>query len=271
MERSGAVLIPVPYDSTTSFRSGARYGPSAIIDASYGLEDYDLELDLDVSEVGIHTTAAVEPHMGSPAEMVERVRSAVRGYAGQGRLVGVLGGEHSVSIGSVQAQLEVYPGLSVLYMDAHADLRGEYMGTPWGHASGARRIHEMCPVVLVGVRSLCQEERSYIEATALPTFFWPADGWDRPLIQDIVDCLGPDVYISVDLDVLDPSVMSAVGTPEPGGMGWYQVTSLLRAVAESRRVVGFDVAELAPGEGPAACSYTAAKLVYKLVAYATAG
>ena len=271
LERSGAVLIPVPYDSTTSFRSGARYGPSAIIDASYGLEDYDLELDLDVSEMGIHTTAAVEPHMGGPAEMVERVRSAVQGYVGQGRLVGVLGGEHSVSIGSVQAQLEVHPGLSVLYMDAHADLRSEYMGTPWGHASGARRIHEMCPVVLVGVRSLCQEERSYIEATALPTFFWPADGWDRPLIQDIVDCLGPDVYISIDLDVLDPSEMSAVGTPEPGGMGWYQVISLLRAVAESRRVVGFDVTELAPGEGPAACSYTAAKLVYKLVAYATAG
>ena len=277
MERAGVVLIPVPYDSTTSFRSGARYGPGAIIDASYGLEDYDSELDLDVSLVGIHTTAAVEPHMGGPAEMVSRVRSAVRSYImpsggvrGQGRLVGVLGGEHSVSIGSVQAHLEVQPSLSVLYLDAHADLRTEYMGTPWGHASGARRIHEMCPIVLVGVRSLCQEERSYIDAAALPTFFWPAAEWDQPLIQDIVACLGPDVYVSVDLDVLDPSVMSAVGTPEPGGMGWYQVTSLLRAVAESRRIVGFDVTELAPAEGPAACSYTAAKLVYKLVAYATA-
>ena len=270
LDQAGVVLIPVPYDSTTSFRGGARYGPGAIIDASYGLEDYDTELDLDVSQVGIHTTAAVEPHMGGPAEMVQRVRSAVRSYAGNGRLVGVLGGEHSVSIGSVQAQLEVHPGMSVLYLDAHADLRAEYMGTSWGHASGARRIHEMCPIVIVGVRSLCQEERSHIDATALPTFFWPPAAWDQPLIQDIIARLGSDVYISVDLDVLDPSVMSAVGTPEPGGMGWYQVTSLLRAVAESRRIVGFDVTELAPGEGPAACSYTAAKLVYKLVAYATA-
>lgn len=127
----------------------------------------------------------------------------------------------------------------------------------------------MCPLVLVGVRSLCQEERDYINATSLPTFYWPPSCGDRELIGDIVEELGPTVYVSVDLDALDPALMPAVGTPEPGGLGWYQLISLLRRIAETRRIVGFDITELCPAEGPAACSYTAAKLVYKLVAYAT--
>ena len=264
------VLIPVPYDSTTSFRSGARDGPAAIIDASYGMEDYDPELQVDVSQVGIHTTAMLEPHMGGPAQMVERVRQAVAGYVGQGKMVGVMGGEHSVAVGSVQAHVESYPQLSVLYLDAHADLRDDYMGTPWGHASVARRIHQSCPLVLVGLRSLCREEHSYIRAWEVPVFPWTHDADEASLKRDVVDRLGPLVYVSVDLDVLDPSVMPSVGTPEPGGMTWQQVTSLLRAVAASRQVVGFDVCELSPNEGPRASSYTAAKLVYKLIAYTAA-
>jgi agmatinase len=142
------------------------------------------------------------------------------------------------------------------------------MGTRWGHASGARRIHEMCPLALVGIRSLCQEERDYLRQNSVPAFFWPPDD-DDSYVREVVAHLGPNVYISVDLDAFDPSLMAAVGTPEPGGMTWHQVTSLLRTVAESRRIIGFDVSELAPREGPLACSYTAAKLVYKLVAYAT--
>lgn len=267
LEQSRAVIIPVPYDSTTSFRSGAREGPAAIISASYGLEDYDSELDLDVSQSGIHTTAALEPHMDGPGPMVERVKEAVRSYARLGKFVGLLGGEHSIAIGAVQTHQENHPDLSVLYLDAHADLRDQYLDTRWGHASGARRIHEMCPLVLVGVRSLCQEERDYIRAKSLPTFFCPppaADSW----VRQIVSLLSPAVYVSVDLDVFDPSFMSAVGTPEPGGMDWYEVTALLRAVAESRRIVGFDVSELSPRDGPPACAYIAAKLVYKLLAYA---
>ena len=148
--------------------------------------------------------------------MVKRVRAAVRSYTGPGRVVGVLGGEHSLCIGSVQANLEVYPDLSVLYVDAHADLRNEYMDTSWGHASGARRIHEICPLVLVGGRSLCQEERDYINSTSLPTFYWPPTCGDQELIGDIVEQLGPTVYVSVDLDALDPALIPAVGTPEPG-------------------------------------------------------
>jgi agmatinase len=279
LEKARAILIPVPYDSTTSFRGGAKDGPSALIDASYGLEDYDIESGLDVSVLGVHTASAVEPHMGGPACMIERVRQVVTSYLEPGptqpervqpdKLVGVLGGEHSVSAASVQAHLGVYRDLSVLYLDAHADLRDNYMGTPWGHASAARRLREICPVVLVGLRSLCPEERDYIRSKAVPTYPWPPSLEEPALHGEVIDHLGPNVYISIDLDVLDPALMAAVGTPEPGGMGWHEITSLLRAVGEARRIVGFDVCELSPRDGPPACSYTAAKLVYKLIVYAS--
>lgn len=264
-----AVLIPVPTDSTTSFRSGARYGPAAIITASAALEDYDLELGIDVAEVGIHTTDPLEPHVGDPAQMVERVRTAVSHYQRLGKLTGVIGGDHSVAIGSALATLGRFPDLSVLYVDAHADLRDSYQGTAWGHGSSARRIAEHCPVSLVGVRTMAQEEKEHIDRAGIPVIYWPPVGSDFP--QDIIETLSPNVYVSVDLDVLDPAEMAAVGTPEPGGMRWGDLTNLLRSVAEQRQIVGFDVCELAPEEGPAANSYTAAKLVYKLIAYSSIG
>ncbi len=269
LETARVALIPVPYDSTTSYRGGARDGPAGIIAASAQMEDYDLELDLDVASLGIHTMPAIEPHMGGPREMAQRVHDAVAACIAPGRTVGVLGGEHSLTAGSVQAHFETFPSLSVLYLDAHADLRDEYQGTQWGHASGARRVFELCPVVLAGVRSLCVEEREFIRDNRIP--FWPCpdDGELLPA-DEILAALGDEVYVSVDLDVFDPSLMAAVGTPEPGGLNWWQVTSLLRKVGESRRIVGFDVCELAPAEGPTACTYTAARLVGKLAAYATA-
>lgn len=266
LENANVVLIPVPYDGTTSFRSGARDGPASIIEASYGLEDYDFELDVDVSQVGIHTTPMLEPHMGGPEAMKDRVRQAVSPYLDMGKMVGLLGGEHSLTVGSVQAHHEAYPDLSVLYLDAHADLRDEYMGTRWGHASGAKRIHQTCPLVLAGVRSLSQEERLYIESQKIPLFPWPPTMPEDDYLDSMVDGLSSDVYISVDLDVLDPSLMPSVGTPEPGGMDWHQITKILGGVARRRRVVGFDVCELSPNDGPIASSYTAAKLVHKLVA-----
>lgn len=268
LETARVVLIPVPYDSTTSYRSGARDGPAAIIAASGQMEDYDPELDLDVAELGIHTTPALEPHMGGPALMVQRVREVVASRIAPGRVVGVLGGEHSLTAGSVQAHYDAFPSLSVLYLDAHADLRDEYQDTSWGHASAARRSFDHCPIVLAGVRSLCLEERDFIRDNGIPVWQCPSDGSLLPA-GDIVAALGDEVYVSVDLDVFDPSLMSAVGTPEPGGLSWAQVVSLLRRVGESRKIVGFDVCELSPGEGPTACSYTAARLVAKLAAYST--
>ncbi|MCY4366898.1 MAG: agmatinase [Chloroflexi bacterium] len=264
---AGAVLIPVPCDSTTSVRSGARLGPSAIIEASYGLEDYDWELDLDVSQVGIHTTPALEPHTGNPAEMVQRVRLAVEEHLSPNRMVGVIGGDHSVCIGSVLAHLEAFPHMSVLYLDAHADLRDEYLGTAWGHSSGARRINEHCPVTLAGIRSMAPDERDYLNAANISAFGWPPGSGEsrEEYAERVIAGLGENVYISIDLDVLDPSLMSAVGTPEPGGMFWHDIMALLSGVADSRRIVGFDVNELAPREGPPACAYTAAKLIYKVI------
>ena len=262
------VLLPVPYDSATSYRSGAREGPAAIIAASRHLEDYDPELGKEPSRLGIHTYPEVEPHLGSPEAMAERVYQMVSPLVGMGKLVGVLGGDHSIAVGSVRACLERYPDLSVLYLDAHADLREEYQGSRYSHACTARRIHEVAPLVQVGVRSLSLEEQQYQEAHHIPALLWdPPPSPFRP--EEVAPLLSPHVYVSVDLDVLDPSLMAAVGTPEPGGMTWEHVVGLLRQVAEVRRIVGFDVVELCPREGPSACAFTAAKLVYKLTGYAT--
>jgi len=263
------VLVPVPYDGTTSYRTGSRDGPRAIVAASRHLEDYDVELDRDVSEVGIYTAPQVEPDAGGPEQTVARVEGVVDGLAAPGSLIGLLGGEHSITTGAVRALHRVYDDLSVLYLDAHADLRDEYMGTPWGHASVARRVGEICPTVHVGVRSLSAGERRLIRDEGLPVFFWPPEDDVGQVWQRAIAALSRHVYVSVDLDVLDPSIMAAVGTPEPGGMSWEQVTGLLRAVAESRRIVGFDLVELSPSEGPESCAFIAAKLAYKLIGYAT--
>lgn len=269
--RARVVVLPVPYDSTTSYRTGARHGPKAIIAASRELEDYDPELDRDIFSLGIYTAPELAPDLGSPEAMMERVRRAVLPLARAGKLVCLLGGEHSVTVGAVQAMREAYPDLSVLYLDAHADLRDEYMGTRWGHASAARRVYELCPLVQVGVRSLSAEEMEFIRDTKLPVFFWTGDVPAPPVLAaQALEHLSRRVYVSVDLDVLDPSLMAAVGTPEPGGMGWRELTGLLRAIAQQRQIVGFDIVELSPQEGPEACAYTAAKLAYKLMGYATA-
>ncbi len=270
-DKARVVIIPVPYDGTTSYRTGARYGPAAIIRASRHLEDYELELDRDVSLVGIHTAPAIMPDAGGPERVVEQVRRTVLGWAERGKLVAVLGGEHTVAIGAVKALRDTYPGLSVLYLDAHADLQDRYMGTRWGHASVARIICEMCPVVEVGVRSMSLEESSFIRETNLSVHLWPhSERSLQALAEGILENLTPLVYVSVDLDVLDPSIMAAVGTPEPGGMSWSEVTGLLAAVARQRKIVGFDLTELSPGEGPEACAFAAAKLAYKIIGYATA-
>ena len=294
-ETARVVILPVPYDSTTSFKSGARDGPTAIIQASHNLEDYDPELEADVAQVGIYTAPWLEPHMEGPRHMVERVREAVSRFLTEGKLVAMLGGEHSITVGAIRAMADWHPDLSVLYLDAHADMRDEYMGTGWGHASAARRISEICPLVEVGIRSLSFEEMQFIRESGIQAFFCPPmtlperslqsgnpEVWSSSLphsgppgpvgqlnVNEIIGHLSPDVYVSIDLDVLDPAIMSAVGTPEPGGMDWHQITSLLRAVGEERRIVGFDVVELSPGEGPSSCAYSAAKLVYKLLAYST--
>ena len=267
-DNASVVVLPVPYDGTASFKSGAREGPEAIISASRELEEYDLELECTPCSVGINTATAVEPHLGSPEAMVKRVAHAVESVALAGKVLALLGGDHSVTVGAVQAMTSVYPDLSVLYLDAHADFRDEYLGTRWGHASTARRIAELCPLTQVGVRSMSLEEAQALTASGVRSFPASADEAEASW-EVVVESMSPNVYVSVDLDVFDPSFMAAVGTPEPGGMGWYQVLRLLRRLAERRRIVGFDVVELTPREGPASCAYIAAKLAYKLIGYTT--
>ena len=269
LEDSSVVVVPVPYDSTTSFKSGARHGPRAAITASKQLEEWDIELERDVSTVGIYTTLEIEPHAGGPEAMIERVRRVAAHFIAQDKLVALLGGEHTITVGGVTAALEKHPDLTVLYLDAHADLRDEYMGSRWSHACVARRLHERAPVVQVGVRSMSQDEAQFIGDSNLPVFTWPPSGDVESLAANVTERLGDEIYVSVDLDVLDPSIMSAVGTPEPDGMTWADITRLLKLVSQRSRIVGFDVVELSPNEGPETCAFTAAKLLYKLIGYAT--
>ena len=268
-ESSRFVVIPVPYDGTTSFRGGARYGPAAIIDASRHLEDYDVELGRDPSEAGIYTLPELVPDVSGPRQVISQVREATARVVADGKVPALLGGEHTITVGGVRACAERYPDMSVLYLDAHADLRDSFMGSRWGHASVARRVSEICPLVAVGVRSISADELEFAKSSQRVNLrFWPTP--DASALADaVLERLSPNVYVSIDLDALDPSIMSAVGTPEPGGMSWWDVLALLRAVSSRRRIVGFDIVELSPEEGPVACSSTAARLAYKLMGYAS--
>ena len=267
-ESARFVVIPVPYDGTTSFRAGSRYGPAAIIDASRHLEDFDVELGFDPSDSGIYTLPEVTPDVSGPGRVVEQVRESVANTLESAKTPVLIGGEHSLALGAVKACADIYEDLSVLYLDAHADLRDSYMGTELGHATVARRISEICPLVEVGVRSISEEEFDFAQGEpAVSIHFWPT-GRDEQDLHDLV-CgqLSQNVYLSIDLDVLDPSIMPAVGTPEPGGMTWWDTIRLIREVSRRSRIVGFDVLELSPEEGPVSCSSTAARLTYKVIGY----
>lgn len=264
---SRVVIMPVPYDSTADWHSGARDGPLAIIEASQNMELYDLEMDTEIHRIGIHTLKFLQPAMEGPLAMTELVKEAALELLREGKFIAMLGGEHSLTLGQVQALLSRYPGLSVLQLDAHADLRDSYLGTKYSHACIMRRLWEICPVVQVGIRSLSQEERDFISRENLKPFYIhelrPLSGHIEPMLSRLSDI----VYITIDLDVFDISQMAAVGTPEPGGLYWDEILPLLKAVALNKKVVGFDLMELCPKEGTASCAFLAAKLAYKLIGY----
>ncbi len=265
MQQSRAVIVPVPYDSTSEWRSGSRHGPQAIIDASQYLELYDLEQDREAYRVGICTLPEVEPVLSGPDAMIERVYEVIRGLIQQEKLVVVLGGDHCLSLGAVRACRESFSRLSVLQMDAHADLRDQYLGTRYGQACVMRRILELCPICQVGVRSLSLEEKQFLVGEKLTPFYMSDMARGTSHIDGIVDSLSENVYITIDVDVLDPSIMPAVGTPEPGGMSWRQLLDIVESVALHRRVVGFDLMEFCPAEGPNSCAFLLAKLAYRII------
>lgn len=268
-------VLPVPYDLTASYISGMRNGPRAIIEASTHMELYDEELQCEPYEAGIETLPSLEPTALGPSEMIKKVRAATVEILDSGTIPVLLGGEHSITLGMVQALLERYPKLSVLQLDAHADMRDEYQDTPYNHACVARRISELCPIVQVGVRSLSMEEAEFLKSearagkkakTKIKTYYATevikGINWDN-VVRELTD----EVCITIDLDVFDPAIMPATGTPEPGGLGWYDALGVLRKAISKRKVVGFDVVELCPLPGNIAPDFLAAKLVYKMMGY----
>jgi agmatinase len=276
LETARVVVVPVPFDGTTCYEPGAREGPRAIIDASRNLELYDAELRCSPYRVGIHTLRAVEPLMGNAAGMVERTERVTGHLLDQGKYMVTLGGDHLTSIGVVRAFARRYPGLSVLQIDAHADLRDEYEGSSLSAATVMRRVLDVCPrTAQVGIRSLSEPEAELVAERKLPMWL-AADihaqtrGGRRDWIDEVVAALSDDVYVTVDVDGFDPSLMPGTGTPEPGGLGWYDVVDLLASVTTRKRVVGFDVVELSPLLESHVSPVVAAKLVYKLIGLAVA-
>jgi agmatinase len=267
LENSRVVILPVPYDGTAEWHPGSRHGPQAIIDASEYLEFYDLELDREIQKVGIHTLPSVLPDNSSPENMIELVYEISHQFINKSKFILALGGEHTISLGIVKAYLEKYPDLCVLQLDAHADLREEYNNTRFSQASVMRRISEICPIVEVGVRSLSLEEKIFIDSNKIPVFYQNDNLLDPVNIEKILNSLSDNIYLTIDLDVLDPSIMSAVGTPEPGGIYWQDIIKFLKAVSEKKHVVGADIVELCPGEGTASCVFLTAKLAYKIIGY----
>ena len=269
-KKSKAVILPIPYDKTTTYIKGTKSGPAAIIDASRYMERFDDELNQETFKIGIHTAESLDVDKLSSEEMVEKVYGSVSELLKANKFPVSLGGEHSVSIGAARAFKEAYPNLSVLQLDAHYDLRDEYFGSKLNHGCVARRILEICPIVQVGTRSLSKEEKDFLSAQANGKVksISVYDILDSPRWKDMVsDSLTENVYITIDLDVFDPSLMPAVGTPEPGGIGWYETLDLLKDIAKDKKVVGFDVVELCPIKDQVASDFLAAKLIYRLLGY----
>jgi agmatinase len=265
-ERSRVVVLPVPYDSTASGWGGSREGPAAIIDASANMELYDVGINAEPFLIGIHTLPELAVHTGDAAAMIDRIEAIVVEQVDAGKFVVTLGGEHTVAVGSARAHARRYPGLTVLAFDANADMRDKYLDSPYNHACTLRRISEVVPVTQVGLRSAEREEHDYIVEKGF-RFYQPHEY--RPLgAEALAGQLTDNVYITFDLDALDSSVMPAVGTPEPGGLLWDEVSDLLMTVARRHRIVGFDVTELAPSLGPRSAAQLAAKLTYRIIGLA---
>lgn len=271
LEAATFVVLPVPYDLTSTYQAGSRLGPAAILDASSHMELFDEELGRETYLAGIHTAPAVDPDARGPETMIATVRQKVDEILSLGKVPILLGGEHSISLGAVQAMRDRYANISVLQLDAHADLRESYQGSPYSHASVARRIYELCPLVQVGIRSMSAEEALFIAEKAIRSFPDYIISQDREWCETVCEHLEGDVYISLDLDVLDPAIMPSTGTPEPGGITWRDVLQLIRHVSVRCSVRGFDVVELSPIPGMVAPDFLAAKLVYRIMGYLTSG
>jgi agmatinase len=267
------VIIPVAYDGTSTWVKGADKGPAAVIQAAANMELYDIETDSEVYKKGIFTEATIAGEVVTE-DMIKAVAGVVEYYLEKSKFTIVLGGEHSVSIGSIKTYAERFANLTVLQLDAHADLREEYNGSKYNHACVMARAKELCPIVQVGIRSMDYSEKESMDTSRV---FFAKDIYNRDparrepnntdWIKKVISKLSDNVYITIDLDVFDPSIMPSTGTPEPGGLFWYDVLALLKAIAAKKNIVGFDIVELCPDERNKAPDFLAAKLIYKLLSY----
>ncbi len=261
------VILPIAYDATTSYQPGTRFGPEAIISASRFLELYDEELKTKVYKIGINTRPEMRPNLESPKVMIKEIEKTAAKILSDKKFLITLGGEHTITLGVVKAFKKFYRDFSVLSLDAHLDLRNKYEGTKFNHSTVMRRIcEEKIPVVWVGTRSFSREEAELAKKKNLKIFsageIAKRSKWQKGVISSL---LTKKIYLSIDLDCFDPGIMPAVGTPEPGGLSWYDVTSLLFDLASTHQIIGFDLVELSPNQTNRAPDFLVAKLCYRLL------
>jgi len=258
------VVLPIPYDGTSTWVKGADKGPEALLEASANMELYDIESDSEIYKIGIFTAPAIKVKK-SPEAMVEAVKAKADEYIDKGKFLVSLGGEHSVSIGVIQAHAAKFKNLSVLQIDAHTDLRSSYEGSKNNHACVMARAKELCPIVQVGIRSMDVGEKVNLDASRV---FWAHKIVNNNEWMDkAIDLLTENVYLTIDLDGFDPSIMPSTGTPEPGGLQWYPTLEFLKKLIERKNLVGFDVVELCPNPKERSSDFLASKLLYKILTY----
>jgi len=266
-EDARAVVLPIPFERTTSYMSGTRHGPREILLASSQMEIWDEETGADAQALGVYTLPEMELPFAGLEEALGEISRVAGEIAGQDKFLVVLGGEHSITPAVVAALAPRVPGLSVLQIDAHADLRDSYMDNPFSHASAMRRVLAHAPATQVGIRSLSRDEAATLPSLPTRVFFDHDMRQDPAWMDRVVSSLGPRVYVTIDCDGFDPAIMPAVGTPEPGGLSWRETLALLRKVFRAREVVGADIVELCPLPGIVAPNFLCARLLFKLLAY----
>ena len=264
LEKAKIILIPVPYDGTSTWGKGADKGPEAFLEASENMEWYDIETDSEVYRQGIHLTDPID-EKSSPEAMVKAVYTTTKDFIKRNKFVTLFGGEHSISIGTIRAFNECFDDLTVLHIDAHADLRESYNGSKYNHACALHEASQTTNLIQVGIRSMDGIEKTLIDEEK--TFFAQEMLNDEYWMDKVIDAMGDNVFITFDLDALDPSIMPSTGTPEPGGLLWFETLEFLKQVFEDKNVVGFDIVELCPNKNDRSSDFLAAKLYYKMLSY----
>ncbi len=262
IDEAKVVLIPVPYDGTSTWQKGADKGPDAFLNASENMELFDIETRTEVYKKGVYLAPPVTKN-SSPEKMVEAVYKTTKNYIKQDKFVTLFGGEHSISIGSIRAFNESFEDLTVVQLDAHADLRPEYEGSKCNHACALHEASKTTNLIQVGIRSMDVSENEHMDENQVYFAHDLYEDWQ----EDAIGQMTPNVFITIDLDAFDPSIMPSTGTPEPGGLFWYETLEFLKMMFKKKNVVGFDIVELCPNKDEKSSDFLAAKLYYKMLSY----